>query len=906
MTATPSLHWHLWGKADPKRAEIGPAWHPLACHIIDVAACAEQLLESVRVSRLDFAARALGLGKEQARRWLAFFVALHDLGKATPAFQRKVPEAEQRLLRLGFDFPGSEEPHGGMSAVLVDGALAELGVPPPLARLVARAVGAHHGDFAELGHLNDIRDVRRHLGKARAWQQARAELVRDLAGVLEIQGAGTPTLPASASAMHAFAVDLAGLTTASDWLGSDADRFRYAEPPGALSGYLEQARRLAAEACLAVGFRAPPRPAPRGFVELFNKSPWPLHEVVAEVLSDVEPGSLVIVEAPMGEGKTEAALLLYDTLASRGADGLYFALPTQATANQILGRVGAFLASSFEGRQGLHLVHGGAGLSDRYEDLKRRAFRAQSIGGAATAQDEAPIADAWFTRSKRALLAPFGVGTVDQALLAVLRAKHHFLRLHGLAGKVFVVDEVHAYDTFTSEILARLCAWLRSLDATVVLLSATLSSPQRERLLSVYDSAPSVGAASYPRVTVATNAATVTRSFAARRPPLEVRLVWEPSERALETVREALREGGCAVWIVNTVARAQELFARLRAEQQAGTFSVDVDLHLLHARLPLAERLRRERAAEAAFGPAGPSTVRPHAALVIGTQVLEQSLDLDFDLMVTELAPADLVLQRAGRLHRHDRAIRPPRVRDRVLIVERPEGEDAPEGPNFGKSAFVYDEEILLRSHRALRGRSAVTLPGDIEPLVEEVYASDALPEGGAPAFVARITAARAQRQAKDSGEAYAAELKLLPEPNASDPFRSFACRFDEEDPAVHEMLRATTRLGEPSLTLVPVHETSGGLRLAGDPSCVFDPEAAGLDRGLAIAIARQALTVSHRGLVRALLREHPRAFERTGLLRHHRLLRLDERSCAVVGNTPIRFDRQLGLLLGDLVNLPA
>jgi CRISPR-associated endonuclease/helicase Cas3 len=906
MRAERALHWHLWGKADPKRAELGPAWHPLACHILDVAACTEQLLDRSRASRLDFAARTLGLSREQARRWLAFFVALHDLGKATPAFQRKVVEAEQWLTRAGFDFPTSEEPHGGMSAVMADGALTELGLPPQLARLVARAVGAHHGDFADLAHLNGIRDVRRHLGKSSVWQQARAELVRDLADALQIRGAGTPTLPESRSVMHAFAVDLAGLTTASDWLGSDADRFRYCEPPDSVSEYLDHARCVASETCFDVGFREPPRPAPRAFVELFHKSPWPLHDIVGELVADLEPGSLVIVEAPMGEGKTEAALLLYDTLASRGAEGLYFALPTQATANQILGRVSAFLGQSFDGRQGLHLVHGGAGLSDRYEELKRRAFRPQSIGGAATSGDDAPVADAWFTRSKRALLAPFGVGTVDQALLSVLRAKHHFLRLHGLAGKVFVVDEVHAYDTFTSEILARLCAWLRSLDATVVLLSATLSSPQRQRLLSVYDSAPATRAAAYPRVTVTTAAGTVTRSFAARRPPLEVRLVWEPSDDALATVREALAEGGCGVWILNTVARAQELFARLRAEQVAGTFSRQVELHLLHARLPLAERLRRERVAEAAFGPPGPSTVRPHAALVIGTQVLEQSLDLDFDLMVTELAPVDLVLQRAGRLHRHDRASRPARVRERVLIVERPDDEDASAGPRFGNSSFVYDEEILLRSHRALRTRATVTLPGDIEPLVESVYASDELQEGEETAFVERIAAARARRQANEAGEAYAAERKLLPEPDASDPFRSFTCRFDEEDPAVHEMLRATTRLGEPSLTLVPVHETGGLLRLAADPSCVFDPNAPALDKAVAVAIARQSLAVSHRGLVRELMREHPRAFERTGLLRHHRLLRLDESSGAVIGKTPVRLDAQLGLLLGELVNLPA
>jgi CRISPR-associated endonuclease/helicase Cas3 len=877
-------------------------WHPLAAHMLDVAACAERMLDKVRPTRLDAMARALRLPTAEALPWLVLFVMLHDLGKATPAFQRKVDHATQRLLALGFDFPDSTQAHGEMSAVLVPDALVAHGVPFELALLVARAVGAHHGAFAESDELNSLDGVLKHMGKRAVWAQARVELVRDLVALIGV--GAPPQVPRSHEEVHAFAVDLAGLTTAADWIGSNAEVFQYVEGPSDLSEYFQQARRLAEDAVGQAGFRRSPVAPARSFQALFGKTPWPLHEAMAGLLPTLAPGSLVIVEAPMGEGKTEAALMAYDALTGRGADGLFFALPTQATANQILGRVERYLTTSFVASHGLHLVHGGAALSDRYAALKKRAFHPTSIDGAAGAGDHAPIADAWFAKSKRALLAPLGVGTVDQALLGVLRAKHHFLRLHGLAGKVIIIDEVHAYDTFTSSLLARLCEWLRALGGTVMLLSATLSSPQRARLLAAYGADPPTELPTYPRITIAHEGQCRTVPFASRRSPVEVRLEWKMSDSLPGELAAALKGGGSVAWIVNTVGRAQRLYTAMRELRAQGGLPSDLDLRLLHARLPFAERLARERAAETAFGPSGKSTSRPRRALLIGTQVLEQSLDLDFDLMITEVAPVDLVLQRAGRLHRHDREGRPEALRTRTLWIELPEHADRPQGPDFGASEYVYDEAILLSSYLALRACERVTLPTDIEPLVESVYAEGAAraaSESLPAALANRLRDALDARSSQASGDKYKADLKVLPAPAESDPFRAFSCSFDDEDPEVHEALRAVTRLGEKSLTVVPVVPVAGGLQLAIDPTVVFDPDSAVLPFATATAIARGALSVGHRGLVHALLHDHPRAFERSGVLRHHRLLRLDEARRADVAGNSVLLDPALGLVIGRL-----
>jgi CRISPR-associated endonuclease/helicase Cas3 len=279
-------------------------------------------------------------------------------------------------------------------------------------------------------------------------------------------------------------------------------------------------------------------------------------------------------------------------------------------------------------------------------------------------------------------------------------------------------------------------------------------------------------------------------------------------------------------------------------------------------------------------------------------------LDLDFDLMITEVAPVDLVLQRAGRLHRHDREGRPEALRTRTLWIELPEHADRPQGPDFGASEYVYDEAILLSSYLALRACERVTLPTDIEPLVESVYAEGAAraaSESLPAALANRLRDALDARSSQASGDKYKADLKVLPAPAESDPFRAFSCSFDDEDPEVHEALRAVTRLGEKSLTVVPVVPVAGGLQLAIDPTVVFDPDSAVLPFATATAIARGALSVGHRGLVHALLHDHPRAFERSGVLRHHRLLRLDEARRADVAGNSVLLDPALGLVIGRL-----
>lgn len=901
--------WQLWGKADPARAGQGrPDWHPLLCHVLDVVACAERLLVHVREDRWRALAAPLGLNKEEALPWLLFFVALHDLGKATPPFQIKVESRRDALVLLGLDFPVRDEPHGNLSVPLATSVLTGLGVSPALARWVARAVGAHHGEFTALGHLARSLEAKKGAlfpvlaGKAPLWAELRVHLVDALAEVCGIiAGAPRPALPASSVDLHAWVADLAGLTTVTDWLGSNADVFEYVPPPESPQQYyFDVARERAERAVTSAGWRPPPRSSGRTFLQLFGRTPWPLHIAVEELLPSLRAPSLVIVEAPMGEGKTEAALSIFDALSARGATGLYFALPTQATSNQIFGRVERFFRSAFPGEaHGLHLVHGDAGLSDAYEALQRRAWSFRAIGDVAgRTGDLGPIADVWFARGKRALLAPIGVGTVDQALLGVLPVRHGFLRLHGLAGKVVVIDEAHAYDTYTSELLDRLLSWLSALRATVVLLSATLPSARRDALLRAYGGA-SPPRSSYPRITVASegNAASIT--FQPRRAPVPVALAWKALAELPSELGQVLSGGGCAVWIVNTVRTAQRTYRDLLRLQEEGSLPRDLAIDLLHARFPYDARAARERLAEERFGPG--EDKRPRSALLVGTQVLEQSLDLDFDLMITELAPVDLILQRAGRLHRHDRKQqRPAAVRRPALWLLRPEGETRPNGPTFGSSAYVYAEAILLRTWLALRARSEVLLPVDIEPLIEAVYSQS---HEAPPEIAARLSELDRAHREETRSESNQARSIDLPPPGGDDPFRDLASLKDVEDPAMHPGLRAVTRLGDPSVEIIPFQKQGGRTVLAGAPEVAIDLSSRDpLPRNVVIAAARQSISIQRRDVVLALAAQPvPATFEASGHLRFHRAVLFDEQKQATIAGTHLVLDTNLGLVVGSL-----
>lgn len=407
----------------------------------------------------------------------------------------------------------------------------------------------------------------------------------------------------------------------------------------------------------------------------------------------------------MGEGKTEAAWILAEKWRRDGYRGAYMALPTMATSDSLHRRYRDDYLQTLGDGEDTKLVHGMAWLRD-----KREPERSAEVG---EQSDEGALAAAWFRPTRRAMLSAHGVGTVDQAMLAAMNVKFGFLRLFGLTDRVLVIDEVHAYDAYMNAIIERLLQWCACLNIPVILLSATLSSTQRKQLIEAYGATAKEPGLDdpYPLITIAEpgKTANAIKTDASSSRTLGIRThqgFLGDAGRVAEMGAGLVSNGGCCCIIVNTVRQAQAVFRELALP--------DSEKLLFHARFTASDRERTADRVLAMFGkhPAD----RPLKFVLVATQVVEQSLDVDFDYMITEVAPVDLLLQRSGRLHRH-RA----RAHDPILHVLLPEGG----ATSFGGTRYVYAEKPLLRTLAMLDGIKQVHLPADFRQLIERCYGAD-------------------------------------------------------------------------------------------------------------------------------------------------------------------------------------
>jgi CRISPR-associated endonuclease/helicase Cas3 len=622
--------------------------------------------------------------------------ALHDSGKLTIGFQTK-------SLKWRPDIPLET-----LSALVSDSVrshalLSEfdlLSRLPDRAKRWASAIGAHHGRYQNT-------DRKPHEALANVFGALRDELFMTLS---EIFPGELPTMapdPFDSRLAHSLFL-FAGLVVFADWIASNDEFF-----PLGHSLDPAEARTLASRAISRLKID---QGALREleFKKLFSSASNP-HGITAnalqlDCLARITRPGLYLIEAPMGDGKTEAALAAaYQLIRSGKARGIYFALPTQLTSNAIHRRLVQFLSNALKHPSPLALAHAAAWLADADQRLVRPGYDSPNP------ENFADEAARWFT-SRRALLANFGVGTIDLALLAILPVKFHQLRCYGLAGKVVVFDEVHSYDAYTGSLLEILIDHLLHTGSTVLVLSATLAAPQRKRLLAISENIGVPG----------------DSIRAAARAPKSIRIEAAVGKGVdddlLAHAVTSARRGACVLWIRNTVDLAQSTYSRLANTRHGDSFEIG----LLHSRFTL-----RERHGD----PADPADIgredrwverlgkhalnRPRGCVLVSTQIAEQSLDIDADVLITDLAPTDMLWQRIGRLHRHPRN-RPPGFEEPVCHVHFPEIDPSAEA-SLLKSvlkphSLIYDPFVLLLSHRLWRSRTSVQLPEDIEPMVDSTY----------------------------------------------------------------------------------------------------------------------------------------------------------------------------------------
>jgi CRISPR-associated endonuclease/helicase Cas3 len=557
---------------------------------------------------------------------------------------------------------------------------------------------------------------------------------------------------------------LAGLAVIADWLGSWQAVFAYEPRPESLDDYWALARERAREAIRRAGV-APVRPATSTGLGALTSQSWSPNAVQAwaEQVALPDGPVCVFIEDMTGSGKTEAALILaHRLMAAEHAGGLYVALPTMATANAMYGRLAEVYRRMFDpgSRPSLALAHGRADLHEGF----RRAIKPPG-GPALEASDpeddeqgdaSSAACSAWLaSESRKAFLAQVGVGTIDQALLGALPAKFQSLRLLGLADRALIIDEAHAYDAYMSEELARLLEFQAALGGSAIVLSATLPEVARRSLAAAYTRGlgvptPALEVQGYPRVTLVSASGKVEARKPSRADLGRVLTIERLGDAggAIQAIGAAAANGAAVAWVRNAVDDAIEAAEALRAAGHEVT--------LFHARMAMGDRLAVEQAVVRRFGKQGDPGER--AGVVVATQVVEQSLDLDFDLMVSDLAPADLLLQRAGRLWRHmaerPAGSRPVPGKEPRLLVLSPD----PAGPIargwftdlLPRSGVVYPDHGLLWKTAAVLFQAQageLRVPDHVRAVVEAVYGEGALDD--VPAALERSAVdAEGKRQA--------------------------------------------------------------------------------------------------------------------------------------------------------------
>jgi CRISPR-associated endonuclease/helicase Cas3 len=771
---------HFWGKLeqDEERKRV-LAWHPLAHHSADVAACALALMEQTLLGeRLARLAGLETLHPSQVHR-LATLAALHDIGKFNIGFQNKAFEGKTTAGHVG-----------EVAALLEAGARRDL--QAPLVEALKGRQLLRWGD--EAGVLGLLRASIGHHGRPAAggnvqqtwWTPTRG--LDPFAGIADLVErtrnwfpraweADGPALPSGPEFQHAFA----GLVMLADWLGSDTKFFPYSDSLD--EARFERSYRVARNALRDIGIDAGPARRVLGQHPFDFKRIWGFDEprdIQRRIRELPVPSraSVTVLEAETGSGKTEAVLARFFQLHEAGViDGLYFALPTRTAAIQLRRRVHAAVQAAFpehappvimavpgylvaDDREGRRLPHFRVLWNDdEHERYRYRGWAAE--------------------HPKRYLSAPIAVGTIDQVLLSALTVGHAHMRATSLLRQLLVVDEVHASDAYMTAVLGAVLEHHAAAGGHSVLLSATLGSAARDTLLRHAGAEPEAlglndaAACPYPSILhfEAGAGARWDADAEAGRPkgeagrPKIVEATVEPwmddPDRVAATALTAAVHGAKVLVIRNTVSDAiatqlaLEAEARRRGTDDSSLFRCEGVATLHHSRFARPDREALDAVIEATFG----KTRSSGGCVAVATQTVQQSLDLDADWMITDLCPMDVLLQRVGRLHRHDRSDRPVGFERAAATVLTPEGQslddllksDGTVDGSHGVGSVYPDLRILQATWDLLVEARTLQIPKDNRRLVERTThpaALEALVEGRGGAW-----AAHAQRE---SGRAIA------------------------------------------------------------------------------------------------------------------------------------------------------
>lgn len=822
----------------------------------------------------------------QAKAFLVLAAAAHDVGKISKPFARQAPKLADEMMQEGLCMASRESQearenrwmrHELAGAVAIEKAGRKLGWDRPTIAALASTTGGHHGIPTQSEQLRPARRERLHYlvdaGPEDPWTDTQIEF---LDFVQDLTGGPTTANPDFTTASLVL---VQGIVMMADWISSSTEYFpltartdrnlSYLRRPGGQRARLEsalQALKLPRTWHPHDGGEDPSTLLSERLGLHFPARPLQ-HAAVSAARALPSPG-MILVEDAMGSGKTEAALLAAQIMAARfGANGLLIALPTQATTNAMFSRMLRFLhtdtaekGQELPGTSGrrhsppsVALLHGKASWNPQATSLMHsgKAFLDATAGdfvvdlgsgGMAIEDHQSPtpkfLTHPWLRGRNKAILSSFVATTVDHLLMGALQMKHLALRHLGLSSKVVIFDEVHASSRFMNFFATRVLEWLGSYQVPVIMLSATLDTDLRTRLIESYQKGlaettrtkrapgtvhvagiPPVAANGlgkpYPRLTWVSTDQVETVEVQPSTPAREVVFRARDSSETPTSIARQLASAGSGniLVLVNTVSRAQKTYKELAQE-----FGDSV--RLVHARFTAADRMENDEWLLNTYGPE--SVDRPDFSIVVATQVVEQSLDVDFDVLVSDVAPVDLLLQRVGRVHRHSGVSRPPHLRrSECHLIGVPSFVDSPDlaDPPLRSACTIYGQLPILSGILALgpnlfeeEGRPAV-LPQEIGELVERAAQGDF---DESPAWQRQMEVAAAKWDEEEVvAEQKIAEIRLSPPDRKRGRYATLndwygATTETGEGPA--RVARGKVRDGLEGLDVVLVEEKAGDL----------------------------------------------------------------------------------------------
>lgn len=724
----------LWAKKEERGGRF--FWLPLMIHLADTMnVCRWLWTHWLSDGQRQFCINSISLPDEETALGLAAFLgAVHDIGKATPVFQiqkgfNNSADLDamllERLETAGFlgisslDLASPQKTHHSIAGEYL--LKEEYHVKDDIGSIV----GGHHGKPVD--DIFSIEDQSAYPANYYQDENSGSDIYRNWSRVRygifcwALEASGFKTVEELPEISQPAQVIYSGLLIMADWISSNHDFFPLidinSEQISDMNARYREGISLWSEN-LPLQLQSYPS-MDELYLRRFGYEPRDFQAVAYKTISQINKPGIIILEAPMGQGKTEAALVSAEIIAAKtGNSGLFFGLPTQATSNSMFGRVHNWLTTvtdEYKSKQSLRLCHGKAALNGEMNVLRYSSVP-QDIN-IDDKENGSVFVNEWFSGRKKSALDDFVVGTVDGFLQAALKQKHLALKHLGLSKKVVIIDEVHAYDTYMQQYLEEAIRWMGAYGVPVILVSATLPKETRKNMLTAYLKGAGVKGRdiqfpdeisdnNYPLISYTDGFNVNAQTAFSRVEDKTVYIKKMSDEEVLEKLEDLTDGGGVIGIIVNTVKKAQRLGEECK--KRFGEDAVDI----LHSAFIATDRINKEAQLLNLIGKQGK---RPEKKIIIGTQVMEQSLDIDLDVLITDLCPVDLLLQRIGRLHRHELQ-RPEKHKSAVVYVL-----GTNEQLEFDKgSEWVYGKYFLIRTQYYLP--EIIKIPSDIPLLIDEVY----------------------------------------------------------------------------------------------------------------------------------------------------------------------------------------